>query len=87
MVSSQAQDAASHFEVASLLLSEAFLEAYQKLNEALAYIQTEESACLLQEDVLVMAVPHRNGIVLDLGENYQSGKTSSPVLHLLALEN
>ena len=87
MVSSQAQDDVSHFGVASLLLSEVFLEAYQKLGEALVYIQKEETACLLQEDVSVKVVPHKNGIVLDPDENYQSGKTSSPALHLLALGN
>ena len=66
----------SHFVAASLLLIEAFLEAYQKLDEALVYIQKEETASLLREDVLVKAVPHKNEIFLDLDENYQSGKIS-----------
>lgn len=70
----------SHFVVASLLLSEVFLEAYQKLDEVLVYNPKAETACLLQEGVSVNAVPRKNEIVLDLDANYQSGKTSSPAL-------
>lgn len=69
-------DDVSHFVAASLLLTEVFLEAYQKLNEAQAYIPKEETACLLRGDVLVKAVPHKNEIFSDLGGNYQSGKIS-----------
>jgi hypothetical protein len=76
LVFSPALDDVSHFVTAILLLTEVFLEAYQKLGEVLAYTQKEETACLLRVDVLVKAVPHKNEIVLDLDENYQSGKIS-----------